>query len=67
VQVKRLERVAELESLRRATAQDAKALMLGAVRSERQLTPPELHDLNRLRGRTPSFEDQIQALLEPPA
>jgi hypothetical protein len=58
------ERVAELESLRRATAQDAKALMLRAVRSERQPTSQELHDLNRLRRRTRSFEEQIQALLE---
>jgi hypothetical protein len=58
------ERVAELESERRATAQDAKALMLRAVRSERELTPQERHDLNRLRRRTRSLEDRIQALLE---
>jgi len=62
--MKRPERVAELESERRETAQDAKAEMLRAVRSERQLTHQERHDLDRLRRRTRSLEDQIQALLE---
>jgi hypothetical protein len=62
--MKRPERVAELESERRAAAQDAKAVMLRAVRSERELTPEERHDLDRLRRRTRSLEDQIQALIE---
>jgi hypothetical protein len=62
--MKRPERVAELESERRATAQDAKAVMIRAVRSERELTHQERHDLDRRRRRTRSLEDQIQALLE---
>jgi hypothetical protein len=62
--MKRPERVAELESQRRATAHDAKALMRRAVRDDRQLTPQEQLELNMLRRRSRRLEDEIQALIE---
>ena len=59
-----LGRVRELESQRRALVQDAKTLMLRAVRGERQPSPEERVHLDDLRQQHDRIEQEIQALFD---